>query len=130
MITDPIGDFLTRVRNAQQRRKEYVEVPSTRMLVGISDILKKEGFVADYEVDKDDVQDTLRVYLKYVNDEPAIRGLVRVSRPGVRKYRGYREIEPVKNGLGVAIFTTPNGVVTGDDAVKNKVGGEYLCDIF
>ncbi|MDQ6984959.1 MAG: 30S ribosomal protein S8 [Candidatus Dojkabacteria bacterium] len=130
MITDPIGDFLARIRNAQQRKKDYLEVPHTKMLESISNILKDENFIESVEVVEAEPQSTLVVKLRYVDDKPVIRDLVRVSKPGVRKYRGYREISPVKNGQGISIFSTPRGVVTGDEALKNKIGGEYLCYIY
>lgn len=130
MITDPIGDFLTRIRNAQLRKEARVVVPSTNMLVAISEILKKEGFIAGFEIEKNDTQNSLVVDLKYVNGVPAIRELTRVSKPGIRKYRGYKEIQVVRNGQGVSIFSTPNGIVTGEDAKKQKIGGEFLCYVY
>ncbi len=130
MITDPIGDFLTRLRNAILREKESVNAPSSRMLESLAKILKEEGFIADFEVKKGEVQNELSVNLKYVNGMSAIRDLVRVSKPGIRKYRGYKEIKPVKKGLGLAIYSTPKGVMTGDQARKEKVGGEYICDVY
>ena len=130
MSNDPIGDFLTRIRNAQLRKKETVEIPSTSMLVSISEILKQEGFISGYEVAKQDVQDNIILRLKYVDSRPTIRELIRVSKPGIRKYRGYREITPIKNGLGISIFSTPKGVMTGNNAVKERVGGEYICEIY
>lgn len=130
MVTDPIADFLARIRNAQQRKKETIVVPSSKILVAIANILKEEGFVADVKVEKTEPQDNLIVTLKYVNDEPAIRDMVRVSKPGVRKYRGYKEIKPVKSGIGISIFSTPQGVITGENAKKMKVGGEYICYIY
>lgn len=130
MITDPIGDFLTRIRNAQLRKEARVVVPSTNMLVAISEILKKEGFIAGFEIEKNDTQNSLVIDLKYVNGVPAIRELTRVSKPGIRKYRGYKEIQVVRNGQGVSIFSTPNGIVTGEDAKKQKIGGEFLCYVY
>lgn len=130
MITDPIGDFLTRIRNAQLRKEATVVVPSTNMLVAISEILKKEGFIAGFEIEKNEIQNSLVINLKYVNGVPAIRELTRVSKPGIRKYRGYKEIQVVRNGQGVSIFSTPNGIVTGEDAKKQKIGGEFLCYVY
>lgn len=97
------------------------------MLVSVAEILKQEGFIEDYSVLENDVQNDLSVKLKYVNGVPAIRELVRVSKPGIRKYLGYRSIRPVKNGLGVAIFSTPVGVISGEEARKQKIGGEFIC---
>ena len=100
------------------------------MLESTTEILKQEKFIEDYKVIKNDVQDELELVLRYVDGTPAIRDLKRVSKTGVRKYRGYREIKPVKNGLGVGIFSTPMGVITDKDARTQKVGGEYLCEIY
>jgi small subunit ribosomal protein S8 len=130
MINDPIGDFLARIRNAQARKHDFIVLPSTKMLVAISEILKKEGFVIDFKVEEKTPQNELKVTLKYVNEIPAIRELSRVSKPGVRKYYGYKDIKPVMNGLGIAIFSTPMGIITGEAAVKSKVGGEYLCFVY
>lgn len=130
MVNDPIADFLTRIRNAQIRKKETITVPATNSIVALADILVKEGFLTSFEVVEMEPQNELVVELKYVNGVPAITELKRVSKPGVRKYRGYREIKPVRRGLGISIFSTPMGVVTGKDAVKNKVGGEYICYIY
>lgn len=130
MVTDPIGDFLTRIRNAQTRGQESVSMPSSKILVAMADILKEEGFVADYSVEETQPQNVLTVSLKYVDDVPGIRALTRVSKPGIRKYRGYKEIGTIKQGMGVSIFSTPKGVMTGKNAVKNRVGGEYICDIY
>jgi small subunit ribosomal protein S8 len=127
MITDPVADFLTRIRNAQQRKKMSIELPSTKMLVAIAQILKKEGFILDYEVIETKPQNTLKVTLKYVNNEPAIRSLTRVSTPGLRRYRGYRDIKAVMSGLGISILSTPKGVITGEEAKELKVGGELIC---
>lgn len=130
MITDPIADFLTRIRNAQARKKDSVSMPATKMIIALAEILKKEGFLLDYRVVEAQPQSELEVDLKYVNGVPAITQLVRVSKPGVRKYRGYREIKPVKRGLGLSVFSTPMGIVSGKEAVKNKTGGEYICYIY
>lgn len=129
MVSDPIGDFLTRLRNASLRRHDEVVVPSTRMIVSIAEILKKEGFINDYKVTEQKPQNELTVQMKYVNGQPAISELERVSKPGIRRYRGYREIKSVKNGLGIAIFSTPEGLKTGEEAKKEKLGGEYICNV-
>ena len=129
-FTDPIGDFLTRIRNAQQREKTKIQVPASKMLIAIAEILKDEGFLVSTEVLDTEPQKTLEVEIKYVNGEPAIRGLKRVSKPGIRRYLGYREIPRVKRGLGVAIISTPQGVMSGKQAKAAKVGGEYLCNVY
>lgn len=130
MVNDPIADFLTRIRNAQMRKKTEVAVPATKMLEAIAGILKEEGFVKGFRIDEAKPQDSLVIDLRYVDGEPAMRKLVRISKPGVRRYRGYREINRVMNGIGIAIFSTPKGVMTGDHAKKEKLGGEYLCEIW
>lgn len=130
MINDTVGDFLTRVRNAVARQKETVEVPSSNMIEAIVKILKEENFITDFKIEKNDIQNRVIVELKYVDEQPAIQDLKRVSKPGVRKYRGYRDIKPVRNGLGISIFSTPKGVITGEEAAKQKVGGEYICEIY
>jgi small subunit ribosomal protein S8 len=130
MVNDTIADFLTRIRNAQHRKLEMVEVPSNRMLVSLATVLKDEGFIEDFSIIENDVQPEMQLKIRYVNGVPAIRELVRVSKPGIRKYRGYKEIKPIKHGLGISIFSTPKGVMTGETAIKNKIGGEYICDIY
>jgi small subunit ribosomal protein S8 len=129
-ITDPIGDMLTRLRNAILRSRDIVELPSSKMLVGIAELLKKEGFITDFEVVDGVPQKQLKLELRYVNGESAIRGLKRESKPGVRRYVGYREVPKVKNGFGVAILSTPGGLMTGRMARAAKVGGEFICTIW
>jgi small subunit ribosomal protein S8 len=130
MVGDSIGDYLTRLRNAIQKKQDTVSMPSSKMLVRISEILKEQGFIESFEVEQTTPQPTLNITLRYVNGESAIRELVRVSKPGIRKYRGYKEIKPIMSGMGVAIFSTPSGVVSDKTAIQNKVGGEYICYIF
>ncbi len=130
LISDPIGDFLTRIRNAQQREKDKVSTPASKLLLRIAEILKEEGFISAYQIVDTEPQKTLEVDLKYVNGQPAISGMKRVSKPGIRKYIGYREIPRVRNGLGVAIMSTPKGLMTGKKAKAEKVGGEYVAMIY
>ncbi|HRN86252.1 MAG TPA: 30S ribosomal protein S8 [Candidatus Dojkabacteria bacterium] len=132
MVNDTIADYLTRVRNAQLRKQEFVTIPSTKMLVAISEILKKSNMIEDYEVSNEEnlPQQTLNVKLKYFGSEPAMRSMKRISKPGLRKYVNYKEIPKVLSGKGIAIISTPQGVLSGDDAKKSKVGGEYLCEIW
>lgn len=131
MVNDVISDFLSRIRNAQERKKEVIEMNSSKMLISIADILKQEGFISDYSVEEVESNNILTVTLKYsLTGIPAITDLIRVSKPGIRKYRGYKEIKTVRNGMGISILSTPNGVITGKDAITQKVGGEYLCDIW
>jgi len=133
MVTDTIADLLTRIRNAQLRKNETISLPSSRMLVSLAQILKEEGFINDYEIieDKDRPErKTLEVRLRYEDGEGVIRALKRISKPGVRVYVGYREIPKVKNNLGIAIISTPKGIITGMNAKKQKVGGEFLCTVW
>ncbi len=130
MVNDPIADFLTQIRNAQQRKKDEITVKSSKMLESIAAILKEEGFVNDFKVEENEVQNELVVSLKYVNGEGAIRELARVSKPGIRRYLGYKNIKPVKKGLGVAIISTPMGVISDKKAREHKVGGEYICYVY
>lgn len=130
MVNDPIADFLTRIRNGISRKKSEVVLPSSKMLEAIAKIMKEEGFILDYSVEEVKPQNQLSVKLKYVNGKSAIEKMDRVSKPGVRNYLGYREIPRIKRGLGIAVFSTPNGVMTGATARDTKIGGEYLCKIW
>ncbi len=132
MVTDTIGDFLTRIKNAQQRKRKEVVVPSSKIVKAIAQILKEEGFIDDFAEEgiNGNVQNQLRIKLRYVNRKCVIRNIRRVSKPGVRIYLGYRDIPNVVSGTGIAILTTSKGVMTGENARKMKVGGEYLCEIW
>ena len=130
-VTDPIADLLTRVRNANQMRYQEVSVPSSNMKLEIVKIMKEEGYITDYKVEKNDVQDIINITLKYgKNKERVISGLKRISKPGLRVYAKAEEIPTVLNGLGIAIVSTPNGVMTGKEAKKQNVGGEVLAYIW
>ena len=126
-MTDPIADLLTRIRNAQTARKTEVTLASSRVKRAIVKVLKDEGYVGDFRVGDDAGKSTLTIELKYYEGRPVIDRLERVSRPGLRIYKGRNEIPQVKNGLGVAIVTTPKGVMTDRRARANGVGGEVLC---
>ncbi|MDD3648342.1 MAG: 30S ribosomal protein S8 [Candidatus Dojkabacteria bacterium] len=133
MVTDTIGDYLTRIRNAQLRKKKVVSVPSSKILKAMSQILKEEGFIMDFEEtgEKTDIQKSLKLTLKYSNDDKAaISGLKRISKPGVRTYVGYRNIPKVLGGFGITILTTSKGLMTGSRAKEMKIGGEYLCKVW
>jgi small subunit ribosomal protein S8 len=130
MITDPIADLLSRIKNAQQREQTKVQVPASKMLVSIAQILKDEGFINNFELVDAEPQKTLEVELKYVNGVAAIRGLRRMSKPGIRRYIGYREVPQIMKGLGISILSTPKGIMTGKKARAEKVGGEYLCIVY
>lgn len=131
MITDPIADMLTRIRNAVLARHDFVLVPSSRMKLAIAKILREEGFVKEYEVLKGKPQRIIKIHLKYMDKkEPVLIGLQRVSKPGLRVYVQRSEIPRVYGGLGIAILSTPNGVITGQQAWRQNVGGELLCYIW
>ena len=126
-MTDPIADMLTRIRNGITSRHDRVELPSSKLKVEVAKILKSEGFISNFKVVEEGVQPTLRLYLKYSDDgEPVIHGIERISRPGRRVYRGKEAIPQVLGGLGLAIVSTSQGVLSGQDAVRKGVGGEVL----
>lgn len=129
-MTDPIADMLTRMRNALTARKKQVEIPASRLKASIADVLKREGYINGYDVVTDGLQGLLRVELKYDGDGmPAINSINRESKPGRRQYRALKEVPKVMGGLGVAIMSTPKGVLSDREARKERVGGEYLCSI-
>lgn len=130
-ISDTIGDLLARIRNAQLREKETVTVPASKMLVSIAEILKEEGFVSDAKLIDKKPQKDIEITLKYQdNGRPAISGSRRMSKPGVRKYIGYKEIPTIRQGMGIAILSTPSGLMTGAKAKAAKVGGEFICIVY
>ncbi len=131
MVTDPIADMLTRIRNANQMRYNEVVIPSSNMKLEIVKILKNEGFIADYKIEKNEVQDNIIVTLKYgKNKERVISGLKRISKPGLRVYAKAEEVPTVLNGLGIAIVSTSKGVMTGKEARKENLGGEVLAYVW
>ena len=130
-MTDPIADMLTRIRNAGVARFDKVDIPASRMKISLARILKEEGFIKNYKVIKDHRQGLLRVYLKYSEHQrPLIQGLRRVSKPGCRVYRSHSGLPKVQGGLGMAVVSTSQGVVTDRQARKLQVGGEILCEIW
>jgi small subunit ribosomal protein S8 len=126
-MTDPIADFLTRIRNAQAARKTEVNAPSSKVKVAIAKVLKDEGYIADFAVRTDGSKSTITVALKYHEGRPVIERLERASRPGLRQYRGKDALPKVLGGLGVAIVSTPQGVMTDREARRTGQGGEVLC---
>jgi len=126
MMTDPIADFFTRIRNALQAKHSKVDFPNSKMKVRLAEILKDEGFVRDFKTAKDSKQGVLRVYLKYKDGDPAIRGIKRVSKPGCRVYVAKDALPKVINGLGVAIISTSSGVITDEGCRQKGIGGEVL----
>jgi small subunit ribosomal protein S8 len=129
-VTDPIADYLTRIRNATKAKKVRVEIPASRIKIGLSEILKNLGYIIDYEIIADTKQKKLNLVLKYKNGIPAINGLKRISKPGLRVYRGADKLPKVLNGLGTAVISTPKGLLTDKDARKLLVGGEVVCYIW
>jgi small subunit ribosomal protein S8 len=132
MITDPIADMLTRIRNAVRARHPRVDLPASKLKVEIARILKEEGYVSGYKVVEDGkVKKMLRVMLRYTPDRRSvITDLRRVSRPGSRRYVGKSAVRPVVGGMGIAILSTPRGVMTGQTARRERVGGELLCEVW
>ena len=132
-VNDPIADMLTRIRNAVMSRHDTVAIPSSRAKVAIADVLKNEGFIRSYTVQTEDgkVQPTLKVELNYgARKQPMLSGLQRVSKPGLRVYVQRNEIPRVYGGLGIAIISTPKGIMSGQEARRQAVGGELLCYIW
>lgn len=130
-VNDPISDMLTRIRNGGMARKADVVMPSTKVIVAIAKILKEEGYIADFEVTEKRPQDSLKITLRYSADKRhSIREIKRISKPGLRVYAGKEAIPRVRSGLGIAIVSTPEGVVTGYEARRRGIGGEVLCTVF
>lgn len=131
VVTDTIADMLTRIRNANSMRYSEVNVPASNLKVNLAKILKDEGFIEDYKILNDDVQGTIVITLKYgQNKERVITGLKRISKPGLRVYAKAHEVPKVLNGLGIAIISTSNGMMTDKEARKQNLGGEVLCYIW
>lgn len=131
VMTDPIADFLTRVRNANMVMHEKVEIPASKTKQALAEILKKEGFVKDYEYIEDGKQGVIRIYLKYgSNKEKVITGLKRISKPGLRVYCKKDEIPRVLGGLGIAVISTSQGIITDKEARKTGLGGEVICYVW
>ena len=130
-LTDPVADFLARIRNAHKARHQKLDVPSSKLKLEIARILKEEGYITNFKATEEEGKRLLRVYLKYgANNEAAISEINRISRPGCRVYVGRNEINRVLGGLGINILTTPKGVMTGRQARKEGVGGEILCEVY
>ena len=130
MVTDPIADMLTRIRNANQMRYKEVEVPASKIKIEIARILKEEGFISDYKIKKNNIQDNIVLYLKYSGKERVITGLKRISKPGLRVYAKAEEIPTVLSGLGIAIISTSKGLMTDKNARKASLGGEVLAYVW
>jgi len=132
MITDPIADYLTRIRNGQMAGHRIVEIPASNLKKRITEILYAQGYILKYKFEEDNKQGVIKIALKYdgITKEPAIKTLDRVSRPGLRQYASPAEFKRVKNGLGIAIISTSKGVMTDKEAKFQNVGGEVLCNIY
>ena len=129
-LTDPIGDMLARIKNSQLRNHKKVEKPSSNFKMKIADVLKNEGYINGFNVDKNDNKQVLIIDLKYNSGSPVISVIERVSKPGRRVFSSAQSLPKINNGLGIAIISTPKGVMTDIDARKQKVGGEIICKVF
>ncbi len=129
-LSDPIGDMIARIKNAQERNHKKVELPSSNFKTKIADILKNEGFIRDFKVSKEESKTLLSLELKYHSGNPVISTFERVSKPGRRIFSSASGLPKINNGLGIAIISTPKGVMTDIDARKQKVGGEIICKVF
>jgi small subunit ribosomal protein S8 len=131
VLTDPIADMLTRIRNAGLARKPEATMPSNKTLVAIAKIMQQEGYIRGWAVDEGKPYNTLTIYLKYGADRRhSIREIKRISKPGLRVYGGKNDLPRVKNGLGITIVSTPQGVITGQEARRRGIGGEVLCTVY
>lgn len=129
-MTDPIADMLTRIRNAIMARHTRVAIPTSNMKIAIAQILKEEGYIKDYEVNRDSAQGTINITLRYVDKRPVLNQLKRVSKPGLRVYTRRDSIPRVRGGMGIAILSTPKGVMSGRAAYQQGLGGEVICYVW
>ena len=129
-LSDPIGDMIARIKNAQLRNHKVVEFPSSNFKISISEILKSEGYIIDYKINNETKKPTLLINLKYHSGNPVISTIERISKPGRRIFSSAESLPKINNGLGIAIISTPKGVMTDLDARKQKVGGEIICKVF
>ena len=129
-LSDPIGDMLARIKNAQLRNNKKVLMPSSKFKTKIAEVLKNEGYIIDYRINNDDSKSNLEIQLKYNSGNPVISTIERVSKPGRRIFSSFESLPKINNGLGIAIISTPKGVMTDMDARKEKVGGEIICKVF
>lgn len=129
-MTDPIADFLTRIRNAATARHRVVDVPASKLKESLASILKDQGFISDYQKVEEGPQGVIRLVLRYINGAPSVIGLQRISRPGLRRYAGADELPRVKNGLGIAVISTSQGLMTDKEARSRNIGGEVLCYVW
>ena len=128
-LSDPIGDMLSRIKNSQMRNHKNVQLPSSKFKVKIAEVLKMEGYIIDYKV-TDDLKPNLKINLKYNSGNPVISTIERISKPGRRIFSSAESLPKINNGLGIAIVSTPKGVMTDVDARKQNIGGEIICKVF
>ena len=129
-LSDPIGDMIARIKNAQSRNHKKVQLPSSKFKIKIAEVLKSEGYIIDYKVSQETNKPYLEISLKYNSGNPVISSIQRVSKPGRRIFSRAESLPKINNGLGIAIISTPKGVMTDIDARKQKVGGEIICKVF
>ena len=129
-LSDPIGDMIARIKNAQLRNHKIVELPSSNFKIKIAEVLKNEGFIINYKIDNESKKTKLLIDLKYFGGNPVINTIERISKPGRRIFSRAESLPKVNNGLGIAIISTPKGVMTDIDARKQKIGGEIICKVF
>ena len=129
-LTDPIGDMIARIKNAQMRNYKIVKLPSSKFKIKIAEVLKSEGFILEHKVSQDKNKAILEITLKYSSGNPVISSIQRISKPGRRIFSSAESLPKINNGLGIAIISTPKGVMTDIDARKQKVGGEIICKVF
>ncbi len=129
-LSDPVGDMLARIKNSQVRNHKKVQLPSSKFKVKIVEVLKNEGYIIDFKIDDDEKKPNLEINLKYNLGNPVISNIERISKPGRRIFSSAESIPKINNGLGIAIVSTPKGVMTDIDARKQKIGGEIICKVF
>tara|TARA_X000000368_G_scaffold374531_1_gene326264 strand:+ start:436 stop:831 length:396 start_codon:yes stop_codon:yes gene_type:complete len=129
-LSDPIGDMIARIKNASLRNYKKVQMPASKFKTKIAEVLKSEGFIIDYKIESNDGKNNLFIDLKYNSGNPVINSIQRVSKPGRRIFSSADSLPKVSNGLGIAIISTPKGVMTDQEARKNQVGGEIICKVF
>ena len=129
-LSDPIGDMIARIKNASLRNYKKVQIPSSKFKTKIADVLKNEGYIINYKVEDNEGKSNLLIDLKYDSGNPVINSIQRISKPGRRIFSSAESLPKVSNGLGIAIISTPKGVMTDQDARKNQVGGEIICKVF
>jgi small subunit ribosomal protein S8 len=129
-LSDPVGDMLARIKNSQVRNHKKVQLPSSKFKVKIVEVLKNEGYIIDFKIDNDEKKPNLEINLKYNLGNPVISNIERISKPGRRIFSSAESLPKINNGLGIAIVSTPKGVMTDVDARKQKIGGEIICKVF